>query len=264
MVSITDEKSIRVNGYSFLPEKFSLSSYHYLLSDPTSLLRAYGVTIFVTVAGTLSSLFFTALLAYPLSRKDFPYRDKLAFYIFFTILFNGGLVPWYLVYTNLFDFRDSLLALIVPGLLLNGFNVLIMRTFFANTIPAAIIESAQIDGAGELRIFFQLILPLSIPVLATIGLFTTLGYWNEWFNSLVFISDAHLFSLQYLMTKTLLNINFLAENTQNSNSAKLLADMPTETVRMAMAIMGIGPIIFAYPFFQKYLVKGLTVGAIKG
>jgi putative aldouronate transport system permease protein len=210
------------------------------------------------------SLLISSLLAYPLSRSDFPQRNAIAFIVFFTILFNGGLVPWYLVYTNLFHIKDTILALIVPNLLMNGFYILIMRTFFSQSIPSSLIESAQIDGSGEWRTFFRIVMPLSLPVLATIGLFTTLGFWNDWFNSLVFIYDNQLVSVQYLMTKTLLSIQFLQSNTQNSNIGKLLSEMPTETVRMAMAIIGIGPIIVAYPFFQKYLVKGLTVGAVKG
>ncbi|QTH44487.1 carbohydrate ABC transporter permease [Cohnella sp. LGH] len=264
IVSFTDERSILANGYSFLPEAFSLDAYRYLLADSGRLLHAYGISILVTVAGTLASLLISSLLAYPLSRRDFAQRHLLAFFVFFTILFNGGLVPWYLVYTNLFHLKDTLLALLVPNLLMNGFYILIMRTFFSNSIPGSLIESAQIDGAGEWRTFFRIVFPLSLPVLATIGLFTTLGYWNDWFNSLVFIYDNRLISLQYLMTKTLLSIQFLQSNTQNSNVGKLLSEMPTETVRMAMAIVGIGPIVLAYPFFQKYLVKGLTVGAVKG
>lgn len=264
IVSLSDERSILANGYSFFPEAFSLDAYRYLLGDAQRLINAYGISILVTVVGTLSSLLISSMLAYPLSRKDFPQRNLLAFFVFFTILFNGGLVPWYLVYTNLFHMKDTLLALLVPNLLMNGFYILIMRTFFSTSIPDSLIESAQIDGAGEWRTFFRIMLPLSLPVLATIGLFTTLGYWNDWFNSLVFIYDTRLISLQYLMTKTLLSIQFLQSNTQNSNVGKLLSEMPTETVRMAMAIIGIGPIVLAYPFFQKYLVKGLTVGAVKG
>lgn len=264
IVSFTNEQAIMANGYSFFPESFSLDAYRYLLADYDRLLHSYGISIFVTVVGTTMSLLISSLLAYPLSRRDFPQRNALAFIVFFTILFNGGLVPWYLVYTNLFHIKDTILALIVPNLLMNGFYILIMRTFFSQSIPSSLIESAQIDGSGEWRTFFRIVMPLSLPVFATIGLFTTLGFWNDWFNSLVFIYDNKLVSVQYLMTKTLLSIQFLQSNTQNSNIGKLLSEMPTETVRMAMAIIGIGPIVLAYPFFQKYLVKGLTVGAVKG
>jgi putative aldouronate transport system permease protein len=264
MVSITDEMTVTQNGYSFFPAKISFGAYHYLFLDSMTIVRSYGVTVFVTVVGTLIGLFITALLAYPISRRDFPYRKGLSFFIFFTILFNGGLVPWYLVFTQLLHVKDSIWSLILPGLLLNGFFVLIMRTFFDTSIPPAVIESAYIDGAGELRIFFQIVIRLSTPVIATIGLFYTLNYWNDWFNSLVYITNSKVYSMQYLLNKILLDIQFLSRNTQNNNASQILAAMPTQTVRMAMAIIGIGPIVLAYPFFQKYFVKGLTIGAVKG
>jgi putative aldouronate transport system permease protein len=264
MVSITDETTIIRDGYSFFPNKISFSAYRYLFLDSMTIVRAYGVTIFVTVVGTLIGLFITALLAYPISRRDFPYRKGLSFFIFFTILFNGGLVPWYLVFTQLLNVKDNIWSLILPGLLLNGFFVLIMRTFFETSVPSEVIESAYMDGAGEFRIFFQIVIRLSTPVLATIGLFYTLNYWNDWFNSLVFLTNSKIYSLQYLLNKILLDIQFLSRNTQNNNASQIIAALPTQTVRMAMAIIGVGPIVLAYPFVQKYFVKGLTVGAVKG
>jgi putative aldouronate transport system permease protein len=264
IVSFTDEMTITREGYSYFPKQLSLEAYKYLFLDSMTIIRAYGVTILATVSGGLGGLLLTSLLAYPISRNDLPLRKTLSFYIFFTLLFNGGLVPWYLVFTQIFNVKDTIWALIVPGLLLNGFFVLIMRTFFQTTIPMAVIESAYMDGAGEFRIFFQIVFRLSTPVLATIGLFVTIAYWNDWFNSLVFINDYKYYSLQYLLNKILLNIQFLAQNTQNNNASQLMAQLPTETVRMAMAIIGVGPIIFAYPFFQKYIIKGLTIGAVKG
>ncbi|AHV98331.1 carbohydrate ABC transporter permease [Paenibacillus sabinae] len=265
IASLTDEQSILANGYSFFPEKFSLDAYHYLfILDPGVIFRSYGVTIIVTVVGTIVSLLLTAMLAYPLSRTTLPFRNAFAFFVFFTLLFNGGLVSWYLVYARFIDLRDTVWALIIPGLLLNGFNVLIMRTFFTTTIPPTMIEAAHIDGAGEARIFAQFVVPLSKPVFATIGLFNTIAYWNDWYNSLVFLSRAKFFSLQYMLNMSLLNIQFLSQNSQNTNAASLMQSTPQETMRMAMAIIGIGPILLAYPFFQKYFVKGLTIGAIKG
>jgi putative aldouronate transport system permease protein len=265
IASFTDEQAIMANGYSFFPEKWSLDAYHYLFAiNPDAIVRSYGITISVTLIGMTASLLLTALLAYPLSRAALPFRTALSFFVFFTILFNGGLVPWYLVYSQIFDIRDTIWALIIPGLMLNGFNVLIMRTFFSSTIPPALIESAYIDGAGEFRIFAQFVVPLSKPVFATIGLFNTLAYWNDWFNSLVFLTKAKLYSLQYLLNMSLLNIQFLSQKSQNSNASSLMEIVPTETIRMAMAMIGMGPIILAYPFFQKYFVKGLTIGAIKG
>ncbi|TXK79647.1 carbohydrate ABC transporter permease [Paenibacillus sp. N3.4] len=264
IASFTDESMLRTSGYTFFPKMFSLAAYHYLFLDIGQLIRAYGVTVFITVGGTLISLLLSSLIAYPMSRLDFPYRKMLSFYVFFTILLNGGLVPWYLVYTQIIDLRDTIWALIIPGLLMNGFNVLIMRTFFSNSVPVSVIESARIDGAGEWRIFFQLVLPLSVSVIATIGMFTTLAYWNDWFNGLIFISESKYFSVQYLMTKALLNIQFLSSHTENANSAKMISEMPQNSVIMAMAVIGVGPILISYPFFQKYLVKGLTVGSVKG
>jgi len=264
IISFTDERSLTLNGYSLFPEKFSFDAYTFLFNDSSVILNAYLVTIIVTVIGTTLSLLLCALYAYPLSRKDFPFRTGLTFYVFFTMLFAGGLVPWYLVYTNLLGINNSLLALIVPNLLLSGWNIIIMRTFFTNTIPPELIECAQMDGASEFRIFFQIILKLSLPVLATIGLFTTLAYWNDWWNSLIFISNRDLYSLQYLLNKILMDINVIFNTPGNSNQTKLLTLIPHETVRMAMAVIGIGPIILAYPFFQKYIVQGLTIGAVKG
>ncbi|HIW34074.1 MAG TPA: carbohydrate ABC transporter permease [Candidatus Paenibacillus intestinavium] len=266
MVSITDEGAIVREGYSFWPSVFSFDAYEFLFKDATSIVRAYSISIIVTVVGTCLSMIIIALYAYPISRKDFPHAKFFTFFVFFTMLFNGGLVPWYLVYVQMLDLKNTMAALIIP-LLVAAFFVLITRTFFQTTIPAAILESANMDGAGEMRIFFQIVLPLSLPVLATVALFQTLAYWNDWFLSLVFITKEDNITLQYLMYKTMLNIQYLSTNS-TAASAIIAAGgtfkFPSESVRMAMVIIGIGPIIFAYPFFQKYFVKGLTVGAVKG
>ncbi|MFC5470569.1 carbohydrate ABC transporter permease [Cohnella suwonensis] len=265
-VSFSDERVIALHGYSLLPEKFSLDAYAYLWSDREQILRSYGVSIVTTLAGSAVGLLMTAMFAYPLARGDFSFRTFFSFFIFITMIFNGGLVPWYLIYTNVIDLKDTMLALIVPGLLLNGFSVIMVRTFFQTTIHPSLIESANIDGAGEMRIFFRIVLPLSLPVMATIGLFYTLGYWNNWFNSMVFINDDKLINLQYLMYKAMVNLQVLFANAQSGSGSGVtdLANQPNETVRMAMCIVGMGPIVLAYPFFQKYFVKGLTIGAIKG
>jgi putative aldouronate transport system permease protein len=265
-ISFSDENTVVANGFKFFPEKFSLDAYGFLYNQLSQIITAYGVTIFVTVVGTLLSLLLIALYAYPLSRRELRHRNKFALFIFLTMIFNGGLVPWYLVYVNFLHLKDSVWSLIIP-LFLQPFFVIIMRTFFQTTIPDSIIESATIDGASEVKIFYKIILPLSLPVLATIGLFNTLNYWNDWFLSLIFITKGNGISLQYLMYKTLLNIQYL---TTNENAASQLSKMgvvvnlPSQTLRMAMAVVGMGPIIFAYPFFQKYFVKGLTIGAVKG
>ncbi len=263
IISFTSEDSIAKYGYSFFPHEFSLSAYDYVFKDPHLLFKTYSNTIFSTIIGTIICMAITSMLAYPISRKTLPFRKFFTFFVVFTILFNGGLVPWYIVMKSYLHFSDNIWALIVPGLLLNGFNVLIMRTFFANTIPQELLEAANIDGAGELRIFAQIVIPLSKPVYATIGLFATLGYWNDWFNSMIFQIKPTNYSIQYLLQSILLNIQFLSQN-RSSNAAASLATVPQESSRMAMAVIAVGPIIFAYPFFQKYFVKGLTIGAVKG
>jgi putative aldouronate transport system permease protein len=265
-VSFSDEKSVALYGYKLIPQSFSLAAYQYLWFDIHSIMTAYGISILVTIVGTIAGLLITALFAYPLSRQDFNFRGFFSFFIFFTLIFNGGLVPWYLVYTNVLHMKDTIFALIIPSLLMNAFYVIIMRTFFQTSIHPSIIESASIEGASEGRILVQIILPLSLPVFATIGLFYSLGYWNGWYNSLVFINNDKIINLQYMMYKVLINLQFLLANVQagsGPNSTEI-AKLPNETVRMAMCIIGTGPMVFAYPFFQKYFVKGLTIGAVKG
>lgn len=261
--SLTNEQEIALSGYSFLPKEINLTAYQYLWNNSSQIIRAYGITVLVTVAGTAAGLAITAMLAYPMSRRDFPLRKTYSFFVFFTMLFNGGLVPTYLLYTNFLDFKNSLLSLIVPILLVNAFFVILMRTFFSTSIPAPVIESAYIDGAGEFRIFCRIILPLSVPVLATVGLFQSIAYWNDWFNGLIFITDSKLYSIQNMLNRMLLDIEFMKSNT-SSTATTLMSDIPTRAMRMAVAVIGVIPILLAYPFFQKYFVKGLTLGAVKG
>ena len=265
MVSITDESSILQNGYSFFPSKVNFASYQFLFNDFGQIARAYGVTILVTLIGTVISLFITALFAYPLSRKDLPLRRTMSFILFFTMLFSGGMVPWYITYVTMVGLKNSLFGMIIPNLLMSAFNVLLMRSFFANTIPESIIESGTIDGASELTIFLKLVVPLSAPIMATIALFNLLAFWNDWYNCMLFIDKPELINIQYLMTKTLNNIQFLVMKANSSGQVgELLAKTPTEGVRMALAIIGIAPLLIAYPFFQKYYISGITSGAVKG
>lgn len=262
--SISDETAILHNGYSFFPESFSNLAYVYLWEQKSQLLRAYGITIFVTVFGTAVSLALTALCAYPLSRKDLPLGKLFTFLVFFTLLFNGGLVPTYYVYTQIFDIKNTIWALIVPVLLLNGFNVLLMRAFFMNQIPDAVLESAKIDGASEFRIFVSIVLPMSLPILATVGLLQTILYWNDWMNGLIYVTDPSLFSIQNILNRILTDIQFLTSNSDYAAQAgKAMSELPSATVRMAIAVIGVLPILIAYPFFQKYLIKGITGGAVK-
>ena len=264
MSSITDEKTITMYGYSLFPRKISFESYAYVFKDISVILRAYGITIFVTAVGSLLSLSIISLYAYPLSRKDFRYRTTFTFIVFLTMLFNGGLVPWYMVYVNVLHVDDTIFALILPYLM-TPLYVLIMRTFFMTSVPDSIIEAARIDGAGELQTFIRIVLPLAKPALATIGLFNVLTYWNDWYSPLLFINSDRLFNLQYLLYRVDKAIMYLSSNAGSINNAtQIMANLPSQSARMAMAVIAIGPIIFVYPFFQKYFVEGLTIGSIKG
>ncbi|MGO4275606.1 carbohydrate ABC transporter permease, partial [Paenibacillus sp. TAF58] len=205
----------------------------------------------------------TALLAYPLSRSVTPHRNLIMFIVFFTLLFNGGLVPSYLVYTQIFHIKNTIWSLIVPGLLMNGFYIMLMRTFFQTTIPSALIESAQIDGAGEYRTLWSIVLPLSTPILATIGLFECIMYWNDWQLGMIYITDPKLFSIQNLLNRIMQDIQFISTNMTN-NAGDAMQQMPTDAVKMAIAVIGVLPILVAYPFFQKYFIKGIMIGAVKG
>ncbi|KPV58694.1 sugar ABC transporter permease [Paenibacillus sp. A3] len=263
IISFTDEGTLARNGYRIIPEKWSLEAYRYVFKAGDQLLRSYGVTIAVTVIGTLLSMIMIALFAYAISRKSFKYRNFFSFFAFFTMLFNGGLVPTYIVVTQLLGLKDSIWGLILP-LAVNAFYIMIMRTFFSTSVPDAIIESGKIDGAGEFGIFFRLVLPLSLPGLATIGLFSTLGYWNDWFNALLYIDKPSLVPLQSMLMRIETSMQFILQNTSNpSMGVAVLQSLPQDTSRMAMVVLATGPIVFAYPFFQRYFIQGLTVGAVK-
>ncbi|MFD2615116.1 carbohydrate ABC transporter permease [Paenibacillus gansuensis] len=263
IVSVTSENSLVQNGYQFIPDEFSLEAYRIVLSKPGSLLKGYGVTILITAAGTLISLLLTAMTAYPISRSDFRYNRPITFYIFFTILFNGGMIPFYILMTQYLHLKNTLAALIIPTVL-SPFNILIMKGFL-DKISKEIIESAKVDGSGEFRIFFRIILPLSTPALATLGLFISFGYWNEWFYALLFIDNDKYIPLQLLLVRILSQIEFLANSPMAEAASRLqYANFPTLSVRMAMAILAGGPMLVIFPFFQKYFVKGITVGSLKG
>jgi ABC-type sugar transport system, permease component len=263
MASFTDQKVIINSGYSLFPEDFSLDAYKYLLKSFSSIMHAYGLTVIITVVGTVLGLAISTMLAYPLSRNDMPLRKVLSFLVLFTLLFNGGLVPTYLMYTEYFHIKNTIWALILPGLLTNGFYILLVRSFFSTSIPAAIIESAYIDGAAEFKIFYRIVLPLSMPILATIGLMLGISYWNDWFNGLIYVTNSDLFSIQNLLNRMINDIQFIQSNS-SFVSAQQAESIPSESVRMAIAVIGIIPILVAYPFFQKFFVKGLTLGAVKG
>lgn len=262
-ISVSDEKSIGKNGYQFWPEIFSTKGYDYLLRAGDAIWRAYGISVFVTIVGTLLSLLVITLYAYPLSRSAFKYRYQFSFFAFFTMIFGGGLVPWYIVYTQLVPIKNTIWILIVPYLM-NAWFMMIMRTFYKTTVPESIIESARMDGAGEFRTFFTIVLPLCKAGLATVGLFCTLNYWNDFFLAMVFVTNTKNYNIQFLMYQTLIAVqNLLNNSNQISNASQILANLPGESVRMAIAVIAIGPVVLAYPFFQKYFVKGLTIGAVK-
>lgn len=258
--SFSDEVDIAKYGYSFIPRTPTLSAYKYIFKNPTMIVDAYKVTIAFSVLGTFISVLFTAMLAYPLSQKALKCRNKISFYLYFTCLFSGGLVPSYLLNTKYLHLADTFWIYIIPGCV-SAFYVFMMRSFFQD-IPYEIIESALIDGSNDYGIFFKFILPLSKPVLATVALMTFLGKWNDWNTSLLYIDNQKLISLQYLLQRILNNVDIMKENANLLGMAAY--DIPAETVRMAMAVVVAGPALFVFPFFQKYFVKGLTVGSVKG
>ncbi|MNC09726.1 L-arabinose transport system permease protein AraQ [compost metagenome] len=263
MVSLTSEDSIIKHGYQFLPKVFSLDAYRYVLQTPDIILRAYGITAIITIAGTLCGLLITAMTAYVISRKDYRYNRVTTFYVFFTMLFSGGLVPAYILMTQYLHLKDTLFALILP-VMLSPFNIMVMKGFMAK-IPLEIIESAKIDGAKELRIFFTIILPLSKPALATMGLLISFAYWNEWFNAMLYIDNPKLVPLQLLLVRILNSMEFLTSNSDFSSQMGIsLADFPNNSARMAIAVLAGGPMLIIFPFFQRFFVRGLTVGSLKG
>ena len=264
IASFTDEGTLLRNGYSYLPRKVSLDAYVYMVKQGMVILRSYGVAFVVTLIGTVVSVLLTAMLAYPISRKSFKYRNVLAFFVFFTMLFNGGIVPAYIMWTKFFHIKNTLAALIVPNYLVSAFNVILVKNYYSNSIPESLVEAAKIDGASEYRIFFRIMLPLAVPAIMTIALFTGLCYWNDWTNGLYYITNEKLFSIQLLLMKIMNNIQVLKTNSSASLIGTGAVALPGTSIRMAMAVVGILPIIIIYPFMQKYLIRGVVVGAVKG
>jgi putative aldouronate transport system permease protein len=259
--SFTDEGTLLVDGYSFFPKKWSMGAYEFVFrTNGENVFRAYGITLLITAVGTTLSLLIGPMAAYVLSRRDYRRRGVISFLIFFTMLFNGGLVGSYMMWTRLFHIKNTIFALIFPNLLLNGFSIMLMRSYFTINIHPAMIEAAKVDGANELRIYFSIVIPLSLPILATIGLMVGIGYWNDWTNGLYYVTDPKLFSLQNLLNRILTNARYLASI---SNDATVQVDLPSVGVRMAMAVIGVIPIMALYPFFQRYFIKGLTLGGVK-
>lgn len=264
MISISSETSLSKYGYQFIPKILSDSAYLFLWNEKGMILHALGVSVLVTLVGTLVGLLLTTTMGYVLSRPTFKLKGFYTWLVFIPMIFNGGMVATYVVNVNILGLKDSVWSLILP-LAVSPFNIIICKTFFKTTIPDSIIESAKIDGASQLNIFARIVLPISKPVIATIGLFLTFGYWNDWFQSSLYISNKNLVSLQALLNNMLKNIQYIANNpTAGLSLQQYKNQMPTESVRMAIAIIIVVPIACVYPFFQKYFISGLTIGAVKG
>lgn len=259
--SFSNAEVLTTNGYQIWPKPFDISSYKYVFQNPQQILRAYGITFSFSVVTMVLSVLLMAMVAYPLSRDNLKGRSVINFYLYFTMLFSGGLVPSYLLIARTLHLNDTIWVYILPGLI-SPWYVFMMRTFFKG-IPGEIMESATIDGASEYTIFIKMILPLSKPVLATVALFMFLAKWNDWNTALIYITKPELYSLQYLLQKIMEDINILKQN-QMAGAMMDSMNIPSETVRMAMAIIVAGPALVVFPFFQKYFVKGLTVGSVKG
>ena len=262
MSSITSEADIMKYGYSIFPKNFDFTSYKYIFGEG-SIFHSYSITIIVTLIGTLVSVVITTMISYTLTVPGLPGKGILSFYVLFTMLFSGGLVPSYMMWTSMFHVKNTLTALIVPFMLCNAFHIMITRTYFANNIPKEILESARIDGMTEFGIFFKIVLPLSTPIIATIGFMKALMYWNDWKNSLYFITDKEYVGIQALLNNMLTNVQYLSQSA-DASSVAMETNIPTLGIRMAVAVVGMIPMAVLYPFFQKYYMKGLTVGAVKG
>ncbi|WP_312880017.1 carbohydrate ABC transporter permease [Paenibacillus phytorum] len=261
-ISISSDMDILKNGYSFIPKHIDLAAYRFIFQNPGQLFTSYIVTIFVSIVGTVIGLLFTSMLAFAISRKDYAYANKTSFYVFFTMLINGGLIPWYILVVNQLHMKDSIFALILPYLV-SAWFVMLMKGFFTN-ISSAIIESAKIDGASELGIFFKIVLPIAKPGLATVGLFYLLTYWNDYYLSLMFIqNNTEIISLQYMLFKIQSNMDFLKSAFVPPWMINKVS-LPDLSARMAMAVLAAGPMLFVFPFFQKYFEKGITIGSVKG
>lgn len=262
--SFTDEVTLLRDGYRIFPEKLSLGAYRYIWRQASMLLKACGISVFITAVGTGLSLVLSTMFAYPLSRRDFKYRNFFSFFVFFTMLFSGGIVPSYIMWSKYLQIKDTIWALILPSHLMSAFNVLLIRNYFMNSIPNELVEAVRIDGGSELTIFIKMMLPLSVPVLATVGLFTGLVYWNDWINGLYYINDPSLYSIQNLLVRLMNKIQYLNSGAMAGVVAGGTSALPSTSVRMAIAVLGVLPVVMVYPFVQKYLIRGTVIGAVKG
>ncbi len=262
--SFSSEASITANGYSLFPKELSLEAYQYLWGNISTIGRAYLTTVVIAIIGTGLGLSMTLLLAYPLSQKKLPGNKFLNFYVIFTMLFNGGLVPTYLIYTENFHIKNTYFALLIPSLLLNAFNVMLARNYFSSNIPPSLIEAAKIDGASEMQIFRRIVVPISLPIIATIGMFLFVGYWNDWNNGLYYLTDVKMYNIQNVLNDMMSNIQFLKNNSELSGEmAATMSNLPSSSVRMAIASLVAVPVLLVFPFFEKFFVKGIVIGGVK-
>jgi putative aldouronate transport system permease protein len=261
--SLTSENEIIHQGYAFIPSQIDLSGYRYVLNGANNILHAYLMSVIVMLIGTAVNLTITMLFAYPLSRKDIPGRNFFNFALFFTLLFSGGLIPSYIMWTQTFHIKNTIFALIVPNLLLNGFYVIMARNYFSTSIPDGVLEAARIDGANELTILTRVVLPLSKPIIATLGLFVSLNYWNDWLNGLYYVSEEKLYTIQVLLNRMLMETMYLKSSLSSSMSLAAGETIPTETIKMTVAVLGVLPLLLIYPFISRYLTSGIVIGAVK-
>ena len=267
ITSFTAEKSIIKNGFSLFPEEWSLMAYKTMFDQSLStIINSYKNTIILTVVGTFFGLLIMTMYAYAIARKEFTFNRVLTFYAYFTMLFSGGLVASYIINTNVYGLRDTIWVLLLPGMA-GAYNIIVLRTFFSNAGTESLIEAAKIDGAGEFRIYYQIILPISKPALATIGLFLSIAYFSSWFNVLMYIDDRNLWTIQYMLQRTMREIQTLINDPDFAASEEgmlILLDLPNESAKMALTVLSMTPVLLFYPYFQKYFIKGLTLGAVKG
>lgn len=259
--SFTDNLTILRSGFSLLPRDFTVEAYKTIFRSPQDIIQAYKMNFYYTFMGTLFGLLVITLTAYVISRKEFKYRNQVAFLIYFTTIFGGGMIPWYLMYANVLNLRGTTLAIWFPALM-TPFLVILMRTFIVGSVPDAVVESAKIDGAGHWIVFWKIVLPVLGPGLATVGLFQALGYWNDWYRSSMFSTSSETWSLQFYLYDMVNSTQAMRQMAQNVNLDT--TDLPTQSVKLAMAVVATGPVLLFYPFVQRFFVSGITIGAVKG
>ncbi len=263
--SVTDEATLMKNGYAFIPEVLNFKAYQYLFQSFGGIVRAYGMTVIVTMIGTTINVCLTLSMGYLLSKQDLPGRGFISFFLFFTMLFSGGMVPSYIIWSQYMHVGDSIFALICPNLMLGAYNVILMRTYFTTNVPQEILEAAEMDSCSEIGKLFHISIPLSKPMISTVALFSALAYWNDWINGIYYLTRRKdLYTIQNVLNSMMNNVQFLKDNTLDAASAQMMSQIPTQGVRMAIAVISVVPILMIYPFFQKAFIKGIVIGGVKG